>query len=167
VTQMSDFTKRLEEIQALTLNSAPLSLAESDRDNVRCLLRLALEFHDYLEKGSVEIASRILHGPLAKYVEDAQSASVNPSNKYDLEYVCESIRSGVESFYQLSASCKLLGDFPRGSFEWRSISSEESLKMRFVFLFGDFVKESGFEYKCRLLLDMFRLQMVFAAVACE
>src|SRR6266446_7073404 len=97
-------TKRVEEIQASMVESAKSCFDESELGHLRCLIRLAVEFHDYLEHGRVEIATSILEGPHAKYVTDVQSASTDPFNKYDLGFVCDSIRSGVDSFCTLNVS---------------------------------------------------------------
>ena len=38
----------------------------------------------------------------------------------------------------------------------------QSLRDRFLSLYPEFVAETKFENKCRLLLDLFKLQIVFA-----
>jgi len=38
----------------------------------------------------------------------------------------------------------------------------QSLRDRFLSLYREFVAETKFENKCRLLLDLFKLQIVFA-----
>ena len=45
------------------------------------------------------------------------------------------------------------------------ISSMESFKSQFVSMFNQFTNETNFENKCRLLLDLFKLQIVFAGVS--
>jgi hypothetical protein len=45
------------------------------------------------------------------------------------------------------------------------ISSRESFKTQFISMFNEFTKEANFENKCRLLLDLFKLQMVFASIS--
>jgi hypothetical protein len=51
--------------------------------------------------------------------------------------------------------------------EWGMISSRESFKEKFIAMFDEFTQEVNFENKCRLLLDLFKLQMAFAAVSYE
>jgi hypothetical protein len=92
--QASHLTKRVKEIQTSMVRTAESRFDGSELEHLRAVIRLTVEFRDYLENGSVEIAASILHGPLARYVTDARSASTDPFNRYDLEYACESIRSG-------------------------------------------------------------------------
>jgi hypothetical protein len=54
-----------------------------------------VEFRDYLEHGSVDIALGIQQVPYvgltsAEFREDLRRTSADPFNKYDLEYACES-----------------------------------------------------------------------------
>jgi hypothetical protein len=163
--QASDIVKRVKELQAPMVESAKPHFDESDLGHLRCVIRLAVEFHDYLEHGSVEIATSILNGPHAKYVRDVQSASTDPFNKYDLDYVCGSIRSGVDSFCRLNQIYRLLDSATGSRVEWGMISSEESFKANFVSMFNQFTEEVNFENKCRLLLDLFKLQIVFAGIS--
>jgi hypothetical protein len=163
--QASDIVKRVKELQAPMVESAKPHFDESELGHLRTVIRLAVEFHDYLENGSVEIATSILNGPHAKYVRDVQSASADPFNKYDLDYACESIRSGVDSFCSLSASYKMLDGATNSRIEWGMISSRDSFKAQFASMFNKFTKEVNFEKKCRLLLDLFKLEIVFAGIS--
>jgi len=101
----------------------------------------------------------------AKYVTDVQSASTNPFNKYDLRFVCDSIRSGVNSFCTLNASYKMLDGSTDSKVEWSMISSKESFRANFASMFNQFTEEGNFGNKCRLLLDLFKLQIVFAGIS--
>ena len=162
---MSDVFKRVTEIQDSMMESARPRFKESEIDHLRCLIRLAVEFHDYLEHGSVEIATRLLNGPHAKYLTDARSASTDPFNKYDMEYVCESIRSGVDSFCVLNIAYRMLDSATDSKVDWGTTSSRGLFKTQFVSMFNKFTEEVSFENKCRLLLDLFKLQIVFAGIS--
>jgi hypothetical protein len=162
---MPDVFERVKEIQDSMVESAKSRFDESELGHLCCLIRLAVEFQAYLEHGSVDIATSVLNGPLAKYVPDAQNASTDPFNKYDMDYACESIRSGVDSFCTLTRSYEMLDDATDTKVEWSMISSKESFKTNFVSMFNRFVEEASFETKCRLLLDMFKLQIVFAGIS--
>jgi hypothetical protein len=159
--------ERVKEIQDAMAKAAQWRFDESEVAHLRCLVRLAVEFNDYLEHGSVTIARSMLEGPGAKYVPDLQSASADPLNKYDLDFVCQSVRSGVNSFCTLSGSYKILNGAVEGKVEWSTISSMQAFKNNFAAMFKEFVQETNFERKCRLLLDMFKLQIVFAGVSYE
>lgn len=160
-----DVIKRVKEIQTSMVGSARSRLNETELGHLRAVIRLTVEFSDYLENGSVDIAASTLHGPLAKYVTDARSASTDPFNKHDLRFACESIRSGVNSFCVLSASYRVLDGATDSRVEWGVISSRESFKTQFVSMFNNFAEEVNFESKCRLLLDLFKLQIVFAGIS--
>jgi hypothetical protein len=45
------------------------------------------------------------------------------------------------------------------------ISSKQTFKTQFFSTFNEFVEEANFERKCRLLLDLFKLQIVFAGMS--
>jgi hypothetical protein len=158
-------TKQVEEMQASMVESAKSSFDDTEFGHLRAVIRLTVEFRDYVEHGSVDIATSLLHRPHAKYVADALSASTDPFNKYDLAYACESIRSGVDSFCRLSASYRLLDSATSSRVEWNMISSRDSFKTQFVSMFNKFTEEVNFENRCRLLLDLFKLQIVFAGVS--
>jgi hypothetical protein len=161
----NDVTNRVKEIQTSMMESAQSRLDESKLGDLRVVIRLTVEFHDYLENGSVDIATSVLHGPLAKYVTDVQKASTDPFNKYDLQFACESIRSGVNSFCNLNESYRILVGAIGSSVEWGMISSRESFETQFVSMFNKFTEEVNFESKCRILLDLFKLQIIFAGIS--
>lgn len=162
-----DIKNRTIHIQTAMAESAGDCLSGADRDHLRGLIRLTLEFNDYLERGSVEIATRIQEGSSTELFKDLQSAATDPFNKYDLEYVCGSIRAGVDSFCGLNQSYRILVGALVSKIEWSMISSRQLLKDRFILMFNEFIEETSFEKKCRLLLDLFKLQMVFATVLYE
>jgi hypothetical protein len=160
-----DLIIRVKEIQSSMVESAKSCFSEPELGHLRCLIRLAVEFHDYLEHGSADVATRLLDGPLAKYVADAQSASADPFNKYDLEYTCGSIRSGVPSFCLLSDRYRVMAGATGSRVEWGMISSRELFKKHFISMFNNFIEEVNFVSKYRLLLDLFKLQIVFAGIS--
>jgi hypothetical protein len=168
--QASDVLKHVKEIQASMVESAKSSFDESELGHLRCLIRLAVEFQDYLEHGSVKIACGIKQQPYlgltpAEFRKDVRSASADPFNNYDLAYACESILSGVDSFWDLSTTYRRLVGPTDSKVEWGMISSRESFKTQFVSVFNKFTEEVNFESKCRLLLDLFKLQMVFVGIS--
>ena len=168
---MSDnVTKRVEEIQASMVESTKSCFDEAELGHLRCLIRLAVEFQDYLEHGSVEIARGMQQQPYigltsAEFRKDVRSASGDPFNKYDLGYVCESILSGVDSFWDLSTTYRRSVGSTDSKVAWGMMSSRESFKTQFVSMFNKFTEEANFESKCRLLLDLFKLQVVFVGIS--
>ena len=166
----NDITKSVNEIQASMLESSKSHFDDSELGHLRVVIRLAVEFHDYLEHGSVEIARAIEQQPSAKiasaeFLKDLQIASADPFNKYDLGYTCESILSGVDSYCSLNAAYSKLDGAAGSRIEWGMVSSSKSFKAQFVSMFKEFTEELNFESKCRLLLDLFKLQIVFAGIS--
>jgi len=107
-------------------------------DDLKFLVKLTVEFHAYLRLAC--------------------------THRFCLEYACESIRSGVDSYCNLTHAYKVLVGATESKIEWNGISVP-SLREQFTLMFGEFDGEINFENKCRLLLDLFKLQMVFAAVS--
>ena len=162
-----DVANRVEEIQATMVEAAKSCFDESELGHLRCVIRLTVEFRHYLEHGSVEKARGLQQGPHAKYFTDLKSASADPFNKYDLESTCASIRSGVDSFCGLNRTYGILVGATGSTIKWGMISSRESFEAQFISMFDRFTQEESFENKCRLLLDLFKLQIVFAGVSYE
>lgn len=133
---------------AQTVKSIYDSMAEFakpgfDEEDLRCLhsvISLIMEFNLYLE-----------------------TANLAAFDKDNANYMCESIFSGIESFITLNNSYKILAG---------SISSELAgdfvpvhlLKEHFTRIYKEFLSERIFENKCRLMLDMFKLEIVFAGL---
>ena len=168
--QASDVFKRVNEIQASMVESAKSYFDDSELGHLRAVIRLTLEFHDYLEHGSVVVARGIQQQPYvgltsAEFRKDVRNASTDSFNKYDLGYVCESILSGVDSFWDLSATYRRSVAETDSKIKWGMVSSRESFKAQFVSMFNEFTEEVNFESKCRLLLDLFKLQVVFAGIS--
>ncbi len=169
-TQSSEVFKRVKKIQSSMVESAKSSFDDSELDPLRAVIRLTVEFHDYLEHGSVEVARGIGQMPYVgltseEFQKDLQNASADPSNKYDLGYICRSILPAVDSFYNLNSVYSKQDGATSSRIEWDMISSRESFKATFVSMFNKFTEEENFESKCRLLLDLFKLQIVFAGVS--
>jgi hypothetical protein len=165
-------TAEVTAVQQAMSASAESCFDEEELAHLRTVIRLTIEFRHYLEHGSVEIAaglqqSRNLDLTPADFREDVQSARSDPFNKYDLEYLCDSVRSGVDSFCDLTASYAILKDTAETRIAWGIASSREAFKHEFTSMFEKFKEEMSFEKKCRLLLDLFKLQIVFAGISCR
>jgi len=160
-----DVADRVKEIQSVMVESAKSCFDASELENLRVVIRLTVEFRHYLECGSVEMARRLQEGSHSGYFTDLKSASTDPFNKYDMGYTCESIRCGVDFFCGLNASYRILVGATGSNVNWGPISSRDSFKAEFISMFDAFTAEVSFENKCRLLLDLFKLQIIFAGVS--
>lgn len=131
----------------------------SELDDLRALIRLTVEFRHYLEYGSTKMAGMLL--PRLQHFGDLENANTAPFNKYDMEFVCDSIRSGIDSFWVLNAGYRILVGSTGSNIKWGIASSWDLFRKQFLSMFDQFAAESNFENKCRLLLDLFKLQIVF------
>jgi hypothetical protein len=132
---------------------------EPGQDHLRCLIRLTVEFYDYLQIGN----------PGLRQLAKNQFAAVNielDANDLDNQeggYSIESIFSGIDSFASVTHTYSILIGATKSRIQWGNLSPQ-TLKVEFVAMFYDFELEVDFIKKCRLLLDLFKLQIVFAGM---
>jgi len=120
------------------MESAKSCFVEAEIRDLGCLIRITCEFLDYLE-----------------------TANPNPTSDFDLRYAIETIFSGVDSFSSVSAGYRALADPPPSTIHWGDVPASTFIEA-FTSKFHEFAAESGFEKKCRLLLDLVKLQIIFA-----
>lgn len=132
--------EQVRAIQASMVESGRSYLLESELDDLCCLIRLTVEFFHYLQGEE-----------FAPLVED------------NLRYVCDSVFSGVDSFGLVSAAYRVLPGARQTTLAWDG-KSVDSLKEEFVSKYSEFSDETNFEKRCRLLLNLFKLQIVFAGL---
>ena len=82
---------------------------------------------------------------------------------HTLEYVGDSILWGVDSFLSVCHAYRVLVGQTRSTLPERVIS-RAALKDEFMAMYNIFAVETNYEKKCRLLLDLFKLQIVFAGL---
>src|SRR5208282_3767867 len=131
-----------------------------EQDDLRILIRLTLEFDDYLKNGIPGL--RVI----AESERHRPGGFIIPPNELELEelkYSLESIFSGIDSFRRVNAAYRVLVGATGSKVEW-GMASMASLKEQFISMFHEFTAETSFEKKCRLLLDLFKIQIVFAGV---
>lgn len=136
-----DLVEEVLTIQTSMVESAGPGFLDSELDDLRCLIRLTVEFYHFLR---------------------------NPNRRsldsHQLRYTCESIFSGVDSFCNVSAAYRMTGGSVHGTIAW-GVTSDQSLEENFTFKYREFSLEREFSKQCRHLLDLFRLQIVFAAMS--
>ena len=134
-------TEQALAIQTSMVESARSLFLESELNDLRCLIRLAVEFFHYLrDEGAGSVASD------------------------DLRYVCDSVFSGVASFGLVSAAYRVLPGARHTELAWDG-NSIDSLKEVFLRRYREFSGEADFEKRCRVLLDLFKLQIIFAGLS--
>lgn len=138
-----DFVQTTEVMFQPMAESAKPAFSEADLRCLQSLIRLTAEFHLYLRTLDVAVP-----------------------DKNDLVFACESIFSGLDSFVTVSQIYRaLVGSVP-SNLSW-NLTSLQSLKDQFNSMYREFLSERLFERKCRLLLDMFKLQIVFTGLLFE
>ena len=108
--------------------------------DLRGLIRITIEFHEFLH-------GREVKRPLCDPVE----------------YMMDTVFSGVSGFQLLHAGCNAWWDAGFSRLDWTKVSIP-LLKETFESLFTDFLEENTFETKCKLLLDLFKIQIVLAGM---
>jgi hypothetical protein len=119
---------------------ARLRFDEENSDHLKVLIRLTIEFHYYLQ---------------------SKRSGAPDQENLTLNYVCDSILGGVESFRWVTVRYQGLIGAVDSRVKW-GVISVALLKEQFISMFQEFAAETNFEKKCRLLLDLFKLQIVFA-----
>lgn len=125
-------------VQAVMLEGAKPVFTEKNEEDLRVVIRLTVEFYYYLQ-------TNCTHQDCAAYVSD-------------------SILWGAEWYQRLTHTYRILEGSTESRIDWSRVSGP-SLKEHYVSMFRDFDREILFETKCRLLLDLFKLQIFFAAVS--
>jgi hypothetical protein len=139
-TMMTKQTERVRAIQSSMLESGSACFLDSELEALRCLIRLTVEFADYLDAGDTP-----------------------PYDKHGLRYVLDSVFSGMESFYSVTEAYGVLAGAVESQLVWDTFLPRR-LKEQFTSMYREFLVTADFTGRCRLLLDLFKLQIVFAAM---
>jgi hypothetical protein len=134
--------QRVRAIQLSMEESARPGFDDEDIHNLGILIRVTVEFHDYLRSAP----------PWPQFPDDPL---------HDMTYMIDKILFNIESFRIVLHSYGILVGSTRSRIDWNAVGVQ-SIKARFLSLYPEFMAETNFENKCRLLLDLFKLQIVFA-----
>lgn len=134
----ADVRKRVQKIQDSMVEVSKGSLSKRELGYLRVVVRLTIEFLCYIQRGC--------------------------GHSFCLEYASESTFSGIDSFCGLTRAYKTLKGAVDSGIDWNEVSVK-SLPEEFYRVFDKFDKETNFQKKCRLLLDLFKLQIVFAGAS--
>ena len=113
---------------------------DSELDDLRGVIRLTVEFFHRLQR--VDIDS----------IDDES-----------LQYWGGSVFSGVDSFTGLCSAYRTTAGQTRSKLPQR-VTSRAALKEEFSAMYREFAGGNNFEKRCRLLLDLFKLQIIFAGM---
>jgi hypothetical protein len=126
-------------MQASMLEGASHFL-DSKLDDLRCVIRLTVEFSYRLQR--VDIDS----------IDD-----------HSLRYWGGSVFSGIDSFTGLCSAYRTTAGQTRSNLPQR-VTSRAALKEEFSAMYRELAGENNFERRCRLLLDLFKLQIIFVGM---
>jgi hypothetical protein len=140
----------------IALQNAMVAEAEStflttELDDIRCLIRLSTEFAQYLH----HLETGQQWGP--------EWPSGSDSSQLAAEYLADSVFAGITSFQSVAQAYRLLvGAHPT------TLTFDESLNMNirheYLARYKQLLIETNFERRCRLLLDLFKLQILCAGL---
>jgi hypothetical protein len=139
---MEDNKMHLQALQLDMEKSARPGFDDKDIEHLRVLIRVTVEFHDYLT--SVP--------PWPQFPDDPF---------HDMAYMIDKILINIDSFRSVLHSYGILVGSTKSRIDWNAVGVQ-SVRNSFLSLYPKFVAETEFENKCRLLLDLFKLQIVFA-----
>lgn len=127
-------SRRLSLIQGSMIDAVKGCFTESELNALRVVIRLTVEFGKNLEADRLD------------------------------NYVAESVFSGMDSFTSLVHAYGVLAGAEMDSLlQWKKVSIS-SLKRDFKLLYPKCLRAKSFERQCRLLLDLFKLQIALAAM---
>jgi|ERR1035437_1433014 hypothetical protein len=138
-----DLRQQVVALQHSVCQSAKPWLSEPELNDLRGLIRLTVEFHDWLQSTDIDI----WHRP-------------------EVQYIAESTVSGIDSFYNVAAAYRALVGAGMSRVQWDTMSLQ-SLREQFLPIFDEIVREGHFEPRCRAILDLFKIQIVIAGVLYE
>ena len=133
--------KTVRSIQAEMARSAVPCFSKAEVDNLNCLIRLAVEFQHCAHE-------------------------IGAGDEGAVQNCAESVFSGVSSFCSVTRAYKVLAGEVPTSLRWDTLTLPD-LRERFMSTFREFTAEGRFERKCRLLLDLFKLQLALASILYE
>jgi hypothetical protein len=134
--------QEVREAQDLMLAASQSCLVGSEPGDLRALIRITIEFFYFLE-GHLKLEG-VLKGD-------------------ETNYAIDTVFSGVDSFMSLSASSRMITNNAPTAVNWDQIN-RTTLWQVFLALYQQFRSERNFERQFRLLLDLFRLQLIFAGM---
>jgi hypothetical protein len=136
----------IRRVEGSMVEEAASTFSESELDHLRTVVSFTIEFFDFIESADTDSFN-----------------TYDRSITYELRYNIESIFAGIESYTVVNASYKVLVGATRSRVNWENVSIS-ALRERFIAKYHDFMQETNFENKCRLLLDLFKIQIVFAGM---
>lgn len=130
--------EHVQAIQAAMRKSAEGCLSESELEHLGAVIRITVELYEYLQ--------------------------LPCTHSFCLTYMSESVFSGIESYCTVTPAYGVLVGAEESHIQWDSLSLS-GLRTRFGSMFKEFDEAEAFEIKCRLLLDLYKVLIVFAGIS--
>ena len=137
---LSDSPEEVLRIRTSMIEAARPYLVEEYFDDLGVVVRLTVEFYFFLQRDWRSF--------------DAQG----------LTYLADSILCGTEFFASAASAYRGVAGSRIESLEWGLLSSFETLRDRFISGYREFLVEANFERRLKQLLDLYKLQIVFAGM---
>lgn len=94
--------------------------------------------------------------------ESAAMPSHEQMSDYDKQYRSDSIFAGVDSFCIVNSAYAVLAGAEKSKLQWQELPYDR-LESFFQDLYRRFLGEEDFMTRCRMALDLFKIQIVVAA----
>jgi len=166
---IEELGERIRSIQTSMVDSARPAFSEAELESLRVLIRLTVEFWDYLHHGNpglryiMERADPSLGSLIKQRPRGLDHTTRAAMESAENIYSSESTLSAFDFFRSMVHAYGALNGAERSSIQW-SVISESSIRQHFEQLYSKFEEESDFVRKCRHLLDLFKMQIVFAGI---
>jgi hypothetical protein len=138
VVRSAEVRQHVRAIQSAMAKDAETCFSSTELTNLRIIAGLTVEFYHYLQ--------------------------LRCEHELCIEYTCESVLSGIDAYSGLSHTYRILEGALKTTVDWRNVPLG-SFDQQFLSTFEEFDTETTFERKCRLLLDLFRLQLMYVAIS--
>ena len=142
-----EYEQELLTLQRAIESGARPAFDDPEIEHLRVLIRLTVDFSHYLRSTP----------PWPQFPDDPA---------HDREYKIDSIFFNIESFRVVMRLYGVLAGAMPTTIEWTSLSLG-TVTDEFLRVYARLTEATGFETQCRLLLDLLKLQLVFAAAFSE
>jgi hypothetical protein len=143
----TEYDHRIKTLQEAMEESARPAFDDGDIENLRILIRLSVDFYYYLN--SIP--------PWPRFADDPV---------HNTMYKIDSSFFNIDSFRRVMSAYGILVGATTTTVDWETVHVG-SLKPQFLSVYEAFIAAGEFEAKCRLLLDLVKLQIVFAGAFCD
>jgi hypothetical protein len=138
-----DYPRAEVDAMQVSMREGASHFLDSELEALSGVIRLTVEFFHRLQRVDIDSV-------------DAES----------LRYWGGSVFAGIDSFMLVCQAYRTTAGQIRSTLLQR-VTSRAVLKEEFVAVYGELAAETNFEKRCRLLLDLFKLQIIFAGMTCD